>query len=212
MKCETASPKLRALASGTLAAIERQAVLGHIEGCADCRSALRGAEALHEIRSRPTVSPPDGLFDHVVDTTLLRSAPGPATVHGTGFWRGAGFGALAASLLAAALFFGFAGDPGSPGETAEFFVRLDEPRHMDLAFETDKALDGARITILLSGSVAIDGYGPTRELSWSEDLDAGINRLSLPVVAHGLEGGKMVVRLEHPLSEQVYVVYLPVES
>jgi hypothetical protein len=60
--------------------------------------------------------------------------------------------------------------------------------------------------------VEIDGYGTRRELSWSEDLDAGVNRLSLPVTASGFEGGQMVVRLEHPLSEQVFVVQLPVDG
>ena len=91
-------------------------------------------------------------------------------------------------------------------------VSLDEPRNMNIAFETDRRLDGATITILLSGNVEIDGYGPQRELSWSEDLDAGVNRLSLPVIANGLGGGQIIVRLEHPRSEQLFVVTLPVES
>ena len=64
----------------------------------------------------------------------------------------------------------------------------------------------------LAGSVEIDGYGPQRELSWSEDLNAGVNRLSLPIIANGFEGGQIIVRLEHPLSQQVFVVQLPVES
>jgi hypothetical protein len=115
-------------------------------------------------------------------------------------------------LLSVGLFFGWTVSQVPTDRVPEFFVSLEEPRQMSLAFETDRVLDGARITILLSGSVEIDGYGPRRELSWTDDLEAGVNRLSLPVIANGLKGGQMVVRLEHPQSEQVFVVRLQVES
>ena len=64
----------------------------------------------------------------------------------------------------------------------------------------------------MSGSIEIDGYGPQRELSWTENLEAGVNRLRLPVIASGVDGGQMVVRLDHPQSEQVLLVRLRVES
>ena len=62
------------------------------------------------------------------------------------------------------------------------------------------------------GDVEIEGYGMQRELTWSENLDAGVNRLSLPVLANGLNGGQMIVRMAHPMSEQVFVINLPAES
>jgi hypothetical protein len=43
-------------------------------------------------------------------------------------------------------------------------------------------------------------------------LEAGVNRLSLPVLASGLNGGQMIVRMTHPMSEQVFVINLPTES
>jgi hypothetical protein len=65
---------------------------------------------------------------------------------------------------------------------------------------------------LLSGNVEIEGYGMQRELAWTENLDSGVNRLTLPVLANGLDGGQMIVRMSHPLSEQVFVINLPAES
>ena len=184
-------------------------MLAHVDRCGDCRAALRGAEALAELAARDTGTPPSGLFEAVVEKAVSQPARAPWDNR---FWMGAGLGAIAASLLAVALFFGWT-DGGVPtGSVPEFVVSLEEPRQMNLAFETDRVLDGARITILISGSVEIDGYGPRRELSWTEDLEAGVNRLSLPVIANGYEGGQIVVRLEHPQSEQVFVVRLPVES
>lgn len=208
MKCSDAASKIRALAGGELSASEAAAVRAHTETCADCRLALRGSEALVELRDRPLGAAPDGLFERVVERAVAEAPRETASR----FWHGAGVGALAASLLAVALFFGWSESRAPIDRPVEFVVSVEEPRQMNIAFETDRALEGATITILLAGSVEIDGYGSQRELSWSENLDAGTNRLTLPVIASGVEGGQMVVRLEHPLSEQVFIVRLPVES
>jgi hypothetical protein len=91
---------------------------------------------------------------------------------------------------------------------AEFVVAVREPRNMEIAIETDRPLYGASISIILTGGVELDGYGSQRELNWTADLDAGINRLSLPVVASKSSGGQIVVRMSHPESERVFVVQL----
>ena len=208
MTCDDANLKLCAFAGGELPASEMATVQKHVEICNDCRLSLRGIGALAERRDRPVEATPEGLFERVVGQ-VVATPPRPAAGR---FWQGAGVGALAASLLAFALFFAWSQSPAPVDRPAEFLVSLDEPRPMNIAFETDRALEGATITILLAGNVEIDGYGGQRELSWSENLDAGVNRLTLPVIANGFDGGQMIVRLEHPLSEQVFIVRLPVES
>jgi hypothetical protein len=208
MKCSVAQDKLAAHADSGLDPAEQPDLRTHIDGCPDCRLALRGIEALTELRERELEAAPNGLFERVVERAVADSTRQRAN---SGFWKGAGFGAVAASLLALAFALTLPDQPDA-NRAAEFTVAVGETRQMDLAFETDRALAGATITILLAGSVEIDGYGTQRELTWSEDLDAGVNRLSLPVMASGFEGGQMVVRLEHPLSEQVFVVQLPVEG
>ncbi len=79
---------------------------------------------------------------------------------------------------------------------------------MNIAIETDQALLGATIRILVAGSVEVDGFGDQREITWVDDLDAGTNRISLPLIATGNDGGKVVVRLSHPKSEQIFIVDL----
>ena len=83
---------------------------------------------------------------------------------------------------------------------------------MHVAIEADRPLQDATISILLSGDVQLEGFGDRRELSWTEDLDAGINKLTLPLKAVGESGGQLVVRLSHPDSEQLFVVYLKTGS
>ena len=83
---------------------------------------------------------------------------------------------------------------------------------MNIAIEADQLLQGAEISILLSGDVEIDGFGQRNELSWTDDLEPGVNQLTLPVRAIGERGGQMVVRLSHPDSEQIFVVQLKADS
>ena len=120
---------------------------------------------------------------------------------------------MAASLLAAALMLGVLVTPvDTAPQAAEFFVSASEARVMNIAIEADRDLPGAKISILLSGDVEVDGYGGRRELSWSDDLKMGVNKLSLPLLASGAGGGQMVVRLSHPNSEQLFVINLPVDG
>lgn len=211
MNCESVSNNIPAIAANSMDDGERMQNMAHIDICPDCRMALRGAEALVELRRRDAGDPPGQLFEKMLDTATTTSN------HTTGkqrFWLGAGFGgAIAASLFTLALVFGWADNsPSLTPTTAEFVVALNEPRQMNVVIETDQPLLGATITILLSGNVELVGYGPQRELTWAADLDAGVNRLSLPIFANGASGGQMVVRLSHPQSEQIFLINLPIES
>ena len=206
MNCEIIARNLPAIVAGRLAAADLEDCRRHIAACADCADALRGTEATSLLARHEPGPAPAGMLQTIV-AELGRQ---PARRTESAFWLGAGFGGIAAaSLVALALSLGWiamppAGTPAAP----EFYVTVGEPRAMDLAIETDRDLAGADISVLLSGPVELDGYAGQRELSWKSDLKAGINRLSLPVLALDTAGGRVVVRLSHPDSEQVFVVNL----
>lgn len=169
--------------------------------------AMRGAEALALLKNRETGEVPDGLFEKVeakLDNSDRQRHTSPR------FWLGTTLGgAIAASLFAVALTLGWIVLPDTnTSDAAEFVVALSEPRNLDIAIETDRPLLGANISIFLAGGVELDGYGDRRELTWTSDLDAGVNRISLPIIAVDAVGGQMVVRLSHPDSDQVFVVRL----
>lgn len=207
MSCNIVVENMSGIISGELPPTVRADCEQHIMRCSDCRDALHGAQALALLKGRDTGVVPDGLFDSMVDKVMTASEVRPGH---RGFWLGTGFGsAVAASILALALALGWIG-PAADVEPvpAQFAVALSEPRIMEVAIETDKALADAKITILLSGGIELDGYGNRRELSWTTNLEAGVNRLSLPVMAVDPAGGQMVVRLDHPDTEQIFVVQL----
>lgn len=210
MNCDTVAENMPGIISGELTSTLLADCEQHIRQCPECRDALRGAESLALLRGREIGTAPAGLLSRIASEL----GQAQATPRNRGFWLGAGVGAaVAASLLALALTVGWIGPTvEETGDETEFFVTLGAPRSMDIAIETDRALAGADISIMLSGGVVLDGYGDRREFRWTTDLAAGVNRLSLPVLAIDPAGGQMVVRLDHPDSEQLFVVRLRTDA
>jgi hypothetical protein len=209
MKCDVVADRITAMVTGDLPDDQRRACVNHIAACDDCANALEGATAMHAIRSWPTENAPEGTFERVMSRTIDASERQSS---GQRFWLGAGFGgAIAASLLAVAFALGMLAVPEEPA-VAEFYVSMEEARSMHVAIEADRPLQDATISIMLSGDVQIDGFGNRRELIWTDNLDAGVNKLTLPLIAIGEDGGQMVVRLNHPDSEQLFVVQLRTDT
>lgn len=211
MKCESVVEQIRALAEGSLPRDEKTACMNHIAGCQDCADALRGVRAMLVVRDQATVPGSERIFNRVMSRT---SYDPHEQASRRGFWLGAGFsGAIAASLLAVAFALGLLNSvPEVKPQAAEFFVSLQEVRPMNIAIEADRLLENAEISILLSGDIEIDGFGARDQLSWVENLEPGVNQLTLPIRAIGARGGQMVVRLTHPDSEQIFVVQLKMDS
>lgn len=210
MNCDHMTDMISGVLAGTLPPARLAECRRHLADCQACNDALHGAGALallrDRLKARDTAQAPPGLFDRIL--AELEAAP-KSRRSGQRFWLGSAFGgAIAASLFAAALALGWITPAANAPESTHFEVALGERRNMNLAIETDRPLQGATISILLAGNVELDGYGSRRELSWTSDLQAGVNKLSLPVVALGRDGGQVIVRLSHPQSEKVYVVTL----
>ena len=211
MKCETVNEQIRALADGSLEGDERAACMKHVSACQDCADALRGVRAMLVVRDQASVPGSERVFNRV----MSKAGYDPhAQASRRGFWLGAGFsGAIAASLLAVTIAIRLLMGPDiETPPAAEFFVSAQEVRPMNIAIEAHRPLQGAKISILLSGDVEVDGYIDQHELSWIDDLEPGVNQLTLPIRAVGERGGQMVVRLSHPDSEQIFVVQLKLES
>ena len=211
MNCETVSENIKALAEGLLDHDERTACMNHIAVCEDCADALRGVRAMLVVRDQAAVPGSERVFNRVMSKSNFDPHEQASR---RGFWLGAGFsGAIAASLLAVAFALGLLVNPVPDTPTAaEFYVSATEVRPMNIAIEAKQALEDAEISILLSGDVEIDGFIDRNELSWTDDLEPGVNQLTLPIRAIGERGGQMVVRLSHPDSEQIFVVQLKVDS
>ena len=206
MNCDYIADNMGKIVYGRLPEKQTAACRKHLARCAECTDAVRGAEALALLRNCGPQSVPEGLFDKL--STALQEPSQPESVARPRFWAGTGIGsAIAASLFMAAMTIGWIGPtPVESEHVADFAASVSEPTIMNVAIESDRPLQGASISIMLSGDIELDGFSGERELTWITDLEEGVNRLQLPVIALDPSGGKMIVRLDHPDSEQVYVV------
>ena len=68
------------------------------------------------------------------------------------------------------------------------------------------------VRILLAGGIELDGLGTRRELKWKTDLEPGINRLTLPIVATDSSGGKILVAVGHGENQRSFVVEIDVNG
>ena len=211
MKCESVVEQIKELAEGSLQGDERTACMNHVAVCQDCADALRGVRAMLVVRDQAAVPGSERVFNRVISRT---SYDPHQQASRRGFWLGAGFsGAIAASLLAVAFALGVLTNPvPETPAAAEFYVSASEVRPMNIAIEAKQPLENAQISVLLSGDVEIDGFVDRHELSWVDNLEPGVNQLTLPIRAIGERGGQMVVRLSHPDSEQIFVVQLKLDS
>jgi len=212
MNCDNVADKLTELAAGSLSTYEERACKAHIAECRFCRDALHGTVAMRAMRLLDTQALPADLLDRVTRKVTRESRQ---VARPQRFWLGAAFGsALAASLLAAAIALGVLVRPVAVPEpdVAQFYVTTDEARPMNIAIDVDRPLQGARISVVLAGDVEVEGFDGLHELTWSDDLEAGVNKLTLPLRAVGDNVGQVVVRLSHPQSEQMFVVKLKLDA
>jgi hypothetical protein len=207
MNCQSILERIDTVASHPLSAAERQSWAGHLTACDECSDALRGAEALQVVRQQPVLAAPVGLYQRMLDRTVQASQPAKP---GGQFWLGAGFGgAVAAAIVAVVVTLGFLGEQTpSQSVAAEFMISMQESRELNIAIDSEHALPGARISIILPEGVQLAGYGGQRELTWTDDLAAGVNKLTLPLIALAQSGGQMIVKLDHENSHQVFFINL----
>jgi hypothetical protein len=208
MKCEDIVELAQSGESGVMNETGRQFIMEHVAQCLDCQDAIRAVEATRWLRNQPVEPANDELFARVMGAAVQQQASG--TNRGAGFWIGTGVGgAVAAAFFAAVVALGLTGAPATQDTgPAEFFVSLTEPRDLNIAIDVDSALRGAQLSVSFFGGIELDGYASQRHLSWTTDLGAGVNKLTLPIIALDSSGGQVVVRLEHPDSQQEFLIQL----
>jgi len=204
MNCERA---VELLTGGADAASEadRRAADDHVSRCADCRGAVM---SVHALRLAGLVPVPPHTPDAVERAVAVAAGSGAGEKAPAGrFWLGVGVGAaLAASLAVAIVVLAPMGASVDPTATPLLQMAVNEARDVDISLTTPEVLIDAEIHVTLSGAIGLGGYAEQRELRWRTDLDAGTNRLTLPIVATGEAGGQVVVEVIHAGKRRTFLV------
>jgi hypothetical protein len=130
--------------------------------------------------------------------TAQSSASGQSVLHRFAMswhtWAGAAIGGVLVAILMLMLL----RPVEQPGASAPgLALILHEARDIDVMIDSERALEGATIRIVASGSIALDGFDNDHEIGWQANLERGSNLLSLPVVARSAGKGQLVAIIEH---------------
>jgi len=211
MNCEDTHDRLVAMKNASLAELEHRQLIAHLESCETCQHIARAAAGLQVIKDQEIATPAEGLFERIMQKAVQLAK---GTSVGSKFWLGAGIGAtLAASIVLAVMSFGpFSSPSQMPPDVAEFQVSLNQARDLNIAIDLERDLPGATVRLVLSGGVEVNGFGSRKEFSWIEDLEAGVNKLTLPIMAINDMGGQLLVQVDHENRRISFRVDLTVES
>lgn len=171
------------------------ALLRHLHRCSECRDYAEELRLVNLLRTMPAPEPSDYFEERMLNAALPKRRKAVHT--SLRKWQLA----TAASLLVAVL----AAVPNwrSPApQPLESSVALP----VSLSLDTPRALQGAVISVSLPDNLALEGYGDTRELQWQADLNAGTNRLTLPVRARTQSSAQILIRVEHNGAQRQFTI------
>jgi hypothetical protein len=202
MKCEDVLTLLQR--TGSAGDLARREAMGHLENCENCRKAAHAVAVLRADRDLPIQRPRDGSFRDAIRAAV--SANTATRPRRTGFWLGVAVGAaLAASITVAVVVMlrpSTQSPPGAPAVT----LAVNEERDVNVALSSPEPLSNAEIHVAVSGDIGLRGFADQRELRWSADLDRGVNKLTLPIVALGPHGGQVLVEVQYGDKRRAFIV------
>jgi hypothetical protein len=204
MRCEDIEDLLNAHADADMTTAKRQEVEAHLLACDDCNSAWRAAESLRRYRALPTPLPSEALIARIA---ALRQ-PSRATKR-LSPWIAAVGGALAAGIAVVAFNYFRAAADGVRA-VPSLTMSLNETRDVSVTIDSPEAFMDVEVRVLLAGGIQLQGFRARRELKWKTDLEAGVNRLTLPIVASDSSGGKLMVAVGHGDKQRAFVVQIDV--
>lgn len=203
MHCEDIGPMLNQSLDRPESDAARRAA-EHLESCASCNDALRAVARLREERARPVPAPRSGAFRRAVRAAA--EAHGVGRRRDAGFWRGLAVGAAAAAGIAAAASMILSGGVADSVAPPAITLALHEPRAVSIAIDAPVPLREAEIQVMLRGAVDLQGFEGQRDIQWTTDLEQGINQLTLPVLATGVQGGQVQVVVTHGNRQKTFLV------
>ncbi len=193
MNCREFMDRMEEYLDGKPGSAGHDLAAAHLQSCTLCQQRIARVRALRAaLRELPIPEPRPEFFDRALEHAR-QSHTAPRSR-----WPYAAGAALAASL---ALWLGFnwlpSALPSRADKLAGVTITLHEPRAIQLAFNAERSLQDATLSIRLPDGVELQGFPGQHEIRWRTDLTRGVNMLSLPLIAVSPSGGTLLARLEH---------------
>jgi hypothetical protein len=204
MRCEDIESLLNEHADAA-STLQRQAVDAHLATCEDCSSAWLAARVLRKHRAVPTPVPSPNLI-----AKLAAMRQPKVVTRRTSSWVAAIGGALAAGVALVAFNYYGAARVDSARTVPSLTMSLHETRDVNVTIDSPEAFMGVDVRVVLAGGIELAGYRGRSELKWKTDLEAGVNRLTLPIVASDSSGGRLLVAVGYGDQQRAFVVQIDV--
>lgn len=212
MNCQDVTNLLDRRQGADLTPAQQESLGEHLFACESCESAWRASRMLRSFAETPPPSPRAGLLEETMD--LVAAASRRPQRPPESFWLGGALGAALAASIAIVAVLGLY-SPAAPERSdvsGGLTIALHETRDITLAIDSADSLADAQIRVTLSGGIALAGRAGQRDLRWTADIDAGINRLTIPVIAVGSEDAELLVEVEHGSKHRRFLVQVDVVS
>lgn len=199
--CQQFRPLIDALEFGDQGAPADAALLDHLEQCSSCQLLVQRTKFLRERLASAAIAPPPSGFERRVRENIAALRQTPSAQR-----RWAPYAMAASLVLCVALFFGLSRDlerPDAVQTAAALPSAHTRIQPVKLVVNSQRALSGVSMTVVLPEGVALASRPGVRELSWQTNLNVGANVLELPVISSGM-GGVVVATLRYGNAQRQY--------
>lgn len=213
MNCQVVATLLDNRLSVGLTPAQEDQLGEHLLTCESCESAWRASRMLRSWAELPVPSPRQELLAETIRFAGAQSDRScPRT--GSSFWLGGALGAALAASIAIVAVLGLYSpvEPGRSDVPSVLAITLHETRDITLSIDSAESLAGAQIHVVLSGGIELVGRSGQRDIRWTSDIDAGVNRLTIPIVAISGEDAEVLVEVEHGGQHRRFLVQVDVAS
>ncbi|MBN8429911.1 hypothetical protein JF535_03500 [Microbulbifer salipaludis] len=179
-------------------------LLKHLHRCSECREYAEELRLVNLLRTMPAPQPSEYFEERVLNAAMPKRRN--AVQGNVRKWQLA----TAASVLFAVIAALPQWRSSTPiVEASMVQASASEALPVRVSVDAARAMEGALISVSLPENLALEGYGDQRELSWRTNLNAGANRLTLPVRARTGQRNEILIRIEHDGARKEF--YVPVE-
>jgi hypothetical protein len=209
MNCREIENLLDEVGLRVLTTQQQASIDAHLLGCEDCACQWQALAGVRRLDTLPTPSLRAGLFAETMQLAMQsfgRSGNRYSFLLGTSLG-----GAIAASIVLAIVTLNPVSRTESAGDSPMVTMALNEVHDIGVSIDSSRALTGAEVRVVLTGDVRLVGFDDQTSLSWRTDLDAGVNRLTLPVMAISQDGGQVLVEVKHDNKQQTFLVDVAVD-
>ncbi|MFV2089161.1 MAG: anti-sigma factor [Pseudomonadales bacterium] len=190
---------------------EVAAIVLHLKGCSDCKTELQARHAVRQqLRALPVPQPTPEFFEKAVvraaevDREHSRRRTDQQRRQAAMPLVGSLAAALLVAILLGSVFLTGSGSTAPDHELPTITLDTDTVTPVKLAFSSEQALVGARLTIQLPIGVELVGYNGRSDISWTTDLEQGTNVLRLPLVGRSAATDLLIAKLEHPTGTKTF--------